>query len=81
MDEIRKIPCPQCGNPLRIDARDERPGLVFPCYPCRCHLVVTAALTLRRATNDDLCARPIDEQYVARVMQKVWSGLPQDVYC
>jgi hypothetical protein len=66
---------------LRLDARDQRPGLVFPCYPCRCHLVVTAELTLTRATNADMEKRPIDEQYVARVMQKVWSGMPQDVYC
>lgn len=81
VEEIREIPCPQCGDQKTTCASDLRPGEVVPCFSCRCLLVLTADLTFRRATNGDLEKRPIREQEVARLMQRIWSGLPQDTYC
>ena len=81
MDTIREIPCPGCGATLSIDPHDERPGLIFPCHRCHCHLVLTAELTLARATNADLEKRGVGEQEVGRLMERIWSGIPQDVYC
>ena len=81
VDDIRKTPCPGCGNLFSIDARDERPGLIYPCHTCRCALVVTAELTLAIATNADLEKRPIGEQEAARLFARRWSGIPRDVHC
>ena len=81
MDEIRKTPCPTCGNLLSIDPHDERPGLIFPCHTCRGHLVLTAELTFARATNADMEKRPIGEQEVGRLMERIWSGGQHSEYC
>lgn len=81
MNEIREIPCPTCGHLFSLDASDVRPGMIVPCNTCRLHLVVTMELTLTHATNDAMGKRPIREQEVGRMMQRMWSGMPKDVYC
>jgi hypothetical protein len=81
MNTIREIPCPTCGDTKRIDPSDLRPGIVFPCHPCRCHLVLTAELTFAHATNEDLEKRPIGEQEVGRLMERIWSGGQHSAYC
>jgi hypothetical protein len=80
---IHELPCPQCGDPHPIAARDLRPGTIFLCLPCRCHLVVSAELTLARATNDDLFSgrRSIRAQETSRIMLRIWAGMPLDVHC
>ena len=80
-DEILELPCPQCGDPQRDEAYHVHPGKVYTCLTCECFLVVTAVLTLARATNDDLCRLPIGEHEVTKAMQRLWQGIPQDVYC
>ena len=75
------MPCPKCGDPQRDEASSVRPGGIYICNPCQCFLVVTTALTLARATNDDLCRLPIREQYVARAVHRMWLGIPHGDYC
>ena len=81
MNDIRQVHCPTCGDLLSIDSHDERPGLIYPCNTCRCHLVVTETLELRRATNADLEKRSIGEQEVGRLFARRWSGIPRNVHC
>ena len=81
MDETRTLPCPQCGGLQRRYVEDVCPGAVFPCHACRCHLVLTAELTFAHASDADLEQRSIGEQEVGRLMERMWSGRPQDVYC
>ena len=81
MDNIRQVPCHTCGDLLSIDSHDERPGLIYPCHTCRCHLVLTPELTLAIASNADLEKCSIGVQEVGRLFQQRWSGMPLDVHC
>lgn len=81
VEEMWERPCPQCGDPQRDEAYHVHPGKVYICLTCECFLVVTEALELRRATNDDLCRLPTGEHEVLKAMQRLWQGIPQDVYC
>ena len=81
MDTVREMPCPECTRltPLWVD--DIRPGTVACCDFCDTILVVTEALTLKRATNGDLCTQTIAVQERVREWQRDIRDIPLDVYC
>lgn len=75
--------CPTCAAPITPVPEDTNPGDVYVCYnpDCLTASVLTDALTLRRATADDIRVLPIHLQQALIGMQRSKHGIPQDVHC
>lgn len=73
--------CPTCTAPIHPVREDTNPGDLYLCWRCLTVSMLTAALTLRLVTAEDIHAQPIESQERLREVQRMQRGMPLDVYC